>query len=224
MTDTIARLRSGKMIFETIVDLDNAMKFKKGGNVSIFEVVRDTAVYTDQKKGMRAGTAELSNIFGTTDFYKVVEQIVKKGQLEITQEFRDEKTEAKQKQVIDFLARNGVDARTNRPFTPDIIQSALKEAGVNIQNMPLEKQISEIVEKLKKIIPLKIETKKLKIKIPSVHTGKVYGLIQEYKEKEDWLSNGDLEVVLNIPVGLQMEFYDKLNGITHGSATSEEMK
>jgi ribosome maturation protein SDO1 len=212
------------MIFETMVDLDNAIKFRKGDTVSIFEVVRDTAVYTDQKKGMRAGTAELSNIFNTTDFYKVVEQIVKKGQIEVTQEYRDEKTEAKRKQVVDFLAKNGVDARTGRPFTPDIIQSALKEAGVNIQNMPLEKQISEIVEKLKKIIPLKIETKKLKIRIPSVHTGKVYGLIQEYKESDEWLANGDLEVVLNIPVGIQMEFYDKLNGITHGSATSEEMK
>ena len=95
---------------------------------------------------------------------------------------------------------------------------------MNIQNVPIEKQIPEIVEKLRKIIPLKIETKKLRIKIPSVHTGKVYGLIQEYKESEDWLANGDLEVVLNIPVGIQMEFYDKLNGVTHGSATSEEMK
>ena len=26
MTDTIARLRSGKLIFETVVDLDNALK------------------------------------------------------------------------------------------------------------------------------------------------------------------------------------------------------
>ena len=86
MTDTIARLRSGKIIFETMVDLDNAIKFRKGENVSIFEVVRDTAVYTDQKKGMRAGSAELMNIFATTDFYKVVEQIVKKGQIEVTQE------------------------------------------------------------------------------------------------------------------------------------------
>jgi len=45
------------------------------------------------------------------------------------------------------------------------------------------------------------------IKIPAEHTGKVYGLVQEYKEKENWLSNGDLEVVVNIPVGLQEDFY-----------------
>jgi ribosome maturation protein Sdo1 len=49
-------------------------------------------------------------------------------------------------------------------------------------------------------------------------------LIQEYKEKEDWMSNGNLEVVLNIPVGMLMEFYDKLNSITHGSALTSEIR
>ena len=69
-----------------------------------------------------------------------------------------------------------------------------------------------------------IETKKIKIKIPVEHTGKVYGLINEYKEKEDWHSDGSLEVVLNIPVGMLMDFYDKLNSITHGSAITSEVK
>ena len=56
-----------------------------------------------------------------------------------------------------------------------------------------------------------------------MHTGKAYGLLAEYKEKEEWLSNGDLQITLNIPVGIQMEFYDKLNSITHGSAITEEI-
>ena len=73
MTDTVARLRSGKLIFETMVDLDSAMKLKKGNNVSIGEVIRDTAIYTDQKKGMRAGNAELEQAFATTNFEKIVE-------------------------------------------------------------------------------------------------------------------------------------------------------
>ena len=37
MTDTLARLRSGKLIFETMVDLDNAMKLKRGEDVDINE-------------------------------------------------------------------------------------------------------------------------------------------------------------------------------------------
>jgi len=224
MTDTIARLRSGKLIFETMVDLDSAMKLKKGEKVDISSVIRDTAVYLDQKKGMKAGKDELENVFGTNEFAKIVEQIVKKGQIEITQEFRDEAIETRKKQIIDFLTKNAVDSRTGRPFTPDILESSLKEAGVRIDNQSIEKQIKNIVDKLKNIIPIKIETKKIKIRIPAQFTGRVYGLIQEYKEKEDWLGNGDLEVILSIPMGMQMDFYDKLNSITHGSAITSEVK
>ena len=224
MTDTLARLRTGKLTFETMVDLDSAMKLRKGENVNINDVIKDTAIYTDQKKGMQAGKNELEIVFGTTELAVAVEKIVKKGEIEVTQQFRDESTEQKRKQIIDFLTRNAVDARTNHPFTPDVLESAIKQAGINIENKPIENQIKVITDKLRTIIPIKIETKKVKIKIPAQHTGKVYGLIQEYKEKEDWLPNGDLEVIINIPVGVQMDFYDKLNGVTHGSALTEEMK
>jgi len=224
MTDTIARLRSGKLTFETMVDLDNAVKLRKGETVDIKEVIRDTAVYTDLKKGMHAGKDELENVFGTTELPVVVEKIVKKGQVEVTQEFRDEALENRKKQIIDFLARNAVDARTNRPFTPDMLENSLKEAGVKIEDRPVDKQISAVLDRLKTIIPIKVETKKIKIKIPAEHTGRAYGIIQEYKEKENWLGDGSLEVVLNIPVGIQGEFYDKLNNITHGSAITEEVK
>lgn len=224
MTDTIARFRSSKLIFETVVDLDSAMKLKRGESVNISQVIRDTAIYTDQKKGMRAGHAELEQAFGTTTFEKIVENIVKKGMIEVTQEFRDEALENRKKQIIDFLTRNAVDAQSGRPFTPNIIENSLKEAGIKIENKNVESQITGIIEKLKKIIPLKVQTKRLKINVPAMHTGKVYGLLQEYKEKEEWLSNGDLQITLNIPVGIQMEFYDKLNSITHGSAITQEIK
>lgn len=224
MTDTIARLRSGKLTFETMVDLDNAIKLRKGGGVNINNIIKDSAIYLDQKKGMRAGKAELENVFGTTELPLIVEQIVRKGQIEVTQEFRDEVLESKKKQIIDFLVRNAVDARTNRPFTPDILNKAIKEAGIKIENKNIEDQINNFIEKLKMIIPIKLETKKIRIKIPAIHTGRIYGLLQDYKEKEDWLSNGDLEIILNLPIGLQMDFYDKLNSITHGSAITNEVK
>jgi ribosome maturation protein SDO1 len=224
MGDTIAKLRSGKLFFETMVDLDNAMKLRKGGEVSMSDVIRDNAIYTNLGKGMKAGSAELEQAFGTSEFEKVVEQIVKKGIIEVSQEFRDEALEARRKQVVDFLVRNAIDGQTGRPFTPDTLQNALKDVGVKIENKNIENQITRIVDSLKQVIPIKIETKKLKVIVPAVHTGKAYGLLTEYKEKEEWLSNGDLQITLNIPVGIQMEFYDKLNSITHGSAITEEIK
>jgi len=224
MVDTIARLRIGKLDFETMVDLDNAMKLKKGLPVNIVDVIRDNFVYTDLKKGMRAGKAELELSFGTTELSACVEKIVRKGEIEVTQEFRDEALENRRKQIIDFLSRNAVNAQNNRPFTPDLLESALKQSGAKIENVSVEKQISKILEGLKTIIPIKIETKKIKIKIPAQFTGQVYGLIQEYKEKEDWLSDGSLEVILNVPVGVLMDFYDRLNKITHGAALTSEIR
>ena len=224
MTDTIARLRHDNKVFETMVDLDSAMKIRKGESSDVNEAVRDTVIWSDLKKGMRAGDNDLKDAFGTTEFNHIVERIIKKGNLEVTQEYRDESLEQKKKQVVDFLVRNAVDAQTNRPFTPDIIESSIKQAGVKIENQLVDKQINRIMETLKSVLPIKIETKKIKIKIPAEHTGKVYGLIQDYKEKEDWLNDGSLEVILNIPVGIQSDFYDKLNNITHGSAITSEIK
>jgi ribosome maturation protein Sdo1 len=66
-----------------------------------------------------------------------------------------------------------------------MIENSLKQAGVKIENAPVEKQLKNIVDGLKKIIPIKIETKKIRVKIPPQFTGQSYGLIQEYKEKED---------------------------------------
>ena len=224
MGDTIAKLRSGKLFFETMVDLDSAMKLRKGDEISMGDVIRDNAVYTNLGKGMKAGSAELESAFGTTEFEKVVAHIVKKGIIEVSQEFRDEALENRRKQVVDFLVRNAIDARTGRPFTPETIENALKDAGAKIENKNVDQQINGIVDSLKSVLPLKIETKKLKVTIPAMHTGKAYGVVNEYKEKEEWLSNGDLQITLNIPVGIQMEFYDKLNGVTHGSAITEEIK
>jgi len=224
MTDTVAKLRSGKLFFETMVDLDSAMKLRRGGEISISEVIRDNAVYTNLGKGMKAGSAELMQAFGTSEFEKVVEHIVKKGIIEVSQDFRDEALENRRKQVVDFLVRNAIDARTGRPFTSETIGNALKDAGSRIENKNIEQQIPGIVDSIKAILPIKIETKKLKVTIPAMHTGKAYGVVTEYKEKEEWLSNGDLQITLNIPVGIQMEFYDKLNGVTHGSAITEEIR
>ena len=58
----------------------------------------------------------------------------------------------------------------------------------------------------------------------AVHTGQVYGIINPYKESEKWLDDGSLEVVVRVPSGINMDFYDKLNSVTHGSAVTEEIK
>ena len=88
----------------------------------------------------------------------------------------------------------------------------------------LRQQVGEIVEQLSKVLPLKIEMKKVKLVVPAIHTGKAYGIVKEHMVKEDWKNNGDLEVVVEMPTALIFDFYDKVNSATHGSVMSEELK
>ena len=84
--------------------------------------------------------------------------------------------------------------------------------------------MNDLVIKLATVIPIKVETKKIKITIPARFSAQVYGMLKDYKESEEWLGNGDLQVIMNIPSGLQIDFYDKLNSVTHGAIVSEELK
>jgi len=222
MTQTIARIKQAGKHFEIMVNLDDALKFK-GGEVTSIEAGGDK-IFTDSKKGMIASTSDLNEAFGTTNISDVVEKIIKNGEILVSQEHRDEEKEKKFKQIVDFLTNNTLNPQTGNPHTSERIKNALEQAHINIKNLPVEDQIKDIVSEISKIIPIKIETKKIKITVPAVHTGKVYGVINQYKEQEKWLDDGSLEVIVNIPAGIIMNFYDKLNTLTHGSVLSEEIK
>lgn len=222
MTNTLARIKKAGKNFEIIVDLDDSLKFKKG-EISTIEAEGDK-IFTDSKKGQVASSNDLKSSFGTEDVEEIVSRIVKEGEIQLTQEHRSAKQEQKFKQVINFLVTNSINPQSGNPHTPERIKSALEQSHVNIKNAPIEDQMPGIVEELSKIIPLKIETKKVKITIPAMNTGKAYGVISQYKQKENWLDNGDLEVVVAVPAGIIIDFYDKLNDVTHGAALTEEIK
>lgn len=223
MTQTIARIKQKGKHFEIMVDLDRALRYRKGlsNAIDFLEIDR---VFTDHKKGTVPPATELNDCFGTDDISQIASRIVKSGEIQTTQEYRSDEKDKKVRQVVDFLSMNAVDPQSGRKMTPERIKTALEEAHVNIKNTSIESQMSEIMEQIQKVLPIKMETKRIKVTIPAIHTGKAYGLVNSYKEKEDWLANGDLEVVVSIPAGLAMDFYDKLNSSTHGSVLTQEIK
>ena len=224
MVNVTARIKTRGKPFEILVDLDSALNLKKGLNVNIMNVLAIDQVFTDHKKGMKAAEKDLMECFGTINVQEIAAKIIKSGEIMLPLDYKNAERENRVKQVVDFLAKNALDPATGRPHSAERIKSALELAGVKVENRPVEDQITKIISDLRKVLPIKIEAKKLKILIQAVHTGKVYGLLTQYKEKEDWMPNGDLSVVINIPAGMQMDFYDKLNAVTHGSSIVEEVK
>jgi ribosome maturation protein SDO1 len=219
--NTIARIRKGSTHFEVLVNLEDAIKVKKG--LSDYLIVEGDAIFTDIKRGDRASNAELQTAFGTSDVDTIGKEIVKHGDVLVDQAHRTEEQEQKVKQVVNFLATNAIDPQSGQAITPERIKNALNEAHVNIKNAPIENQIQDILVSIQKIMPIKLETRKIKVTVPAIQTGKAYGILSIYKERENWLSDGSLEAIVNVPAGILIDFYDKLNSATHGSALTEDM-
>jgi len=222
MTQTLARIKKAGKNFEIMVDMERALSFKKGESSGDF--LEMDKIFSDSKKGEVSPSSDLKEAFQTEDINEISEKIVKNGEVLVSQEQRSEEHEKNIKQVVDFLVTNSINSQTGNPHTPERIKSAITEAHINIKNAPVENQIKEIMEQLSRVIPIRLETKKVKITIPAIYTGKAYGVINQYKEEENWLNDGSLEITAKIPSGIIMEFYDKLNSVTHGSAVTEEIK
>jgi ribosome maturation protein SDO1 len=221
MAQVTARIKVKGKHYEILVDLDEALKVKMGkGDVNRALVTPN--VFSDIKKGMHAPKAELVEAFGSDNAYEIAKKIMISGEIQKTQEFRDNERENRIKQVVSLILRNAVD-QNGRPYTEERLKRAIEETHYSFDNRPAEQQMPALLEKLKTVIPIKVETKRIKLVIPAQYTGQVYGLLKDYKESEEWLSNGSLQAVINIPAGMQLDFYDKLNNITHGAVQSQEI-
>lgn len=223
MTQTEARVTKKGKKYEILVDLEEALKIRDKKDNNIGNAVLTSAIFHNLKSGDTASGAELESDFGTTDFNEVCLRIITHGEIVLPAEYIKKMQEGKYKQVVDFLVKNAVSPQ-GIPYTPDRIMTVLKEANVHVKNEPIDKQVGNILEQIQKIIPIKIEVKKVRITIPAEFTGKAYGVVSDFKQDEEWLSNGDLRITVGVPAGLIFDFYDKLNGVTHGAALTEEIK
>ena len=152
----IARLKTHGQSFELLVDCDNALLLKEGREVAIRDVLAAMNVFSDAKKGIAASETAMKQIFGTSDVEEVARQIIKKGEVQITQEHREKIREQKKKQAIDIIHRNGVDPKTHSPHPITRLENALKEAKFHFdERKPVQEQVQEALKALKPILPIR---------------------------------------------------------------------
>ena len=83
---TTARITLGGEHFEILVKPDLALDYKMGKEVAVSQIVAIEEIYLDANKGTRASTENLQKNFGTIEPIKVAEEIIKRGELQLTTE------------------------------------------------------------------------------------------------------------------------------------------
>jgi len=223
----IARLKTHNQNFEILVDCNMAIAVKEGKSVNMKDVLAALKIFSDAKKGLEASENSMKQIFQTSDAEEVAKIIIQKGEIQLTSEYRTNLREQKRKRIISMLHANGVDPKTHLPHPPQRIENALEEAKFHFDEFkPLQEQIQDAIKKLRPILPIKFEIKRIAIKIPGEFAAKSYQVLNSFgtKLKEEWLSDGSLATVLEIPGGLENDFYDKINSLTHGNVETKVLK
>jgi ribosome maturation protein SDO1 len=219
----IARLRKEGQVFEILVDCDAALEYKKGKAIGLDRIVATDDIFSDVKKGDRVSTTLLQRVFGTTDAMKIADIIIKQGDVQMTAKHRAQERDEKRKRIINLIHRNAVDSKTGLPHPPQRIERAMEEAGVHIDDSKgAEEQVEEVLKKLRLIIPIKFEKREIAVKIPAQYAGQSFGTLKKYKLlKDEWQNDGSLLAVVEIPAGLQEDFFGELNKISHGEVESK---
>jgi len=223
----IARLKTHGQSFEILVDCSNALALREGREIDMHDVLAAMQVFSDAKKGLAASETAMRQIFGTNDAEEVARQIIQKGENQLTQEYREKLREDKRKQIISIIHRNGVDPRTHLPHPPQRIENAFIEAKFHVDEfMPVQEQVQEALKVLRPVLPIKLEIKEVALKIPPEYAPKCYSTVKQFGTmlREEWQTNGYWVAVVEIPGGLESDFYDKLNKICHGNVESKVLK
>jgi ribosome maturation protein SDO1 len=218
-----ARITKHHTHFEILVDPEKALDFRKGKPVSIENVLAVQDVFKDASKGERAGAHELEASFNTSDVFKVAEEIIRHGEVQLTTEQRRKMAEEKRNQIADIISRQGINPQTKLPHPVTRILNAMDEARVQIDVIkPAQEQVETVLDKIRPIIPIAFERLEVAIKVPAEHAGRLSSHLHSLAtvRKEEW-QGAYFFALIEIPAGMQADIFKKLNDLTGGRVESK---
>ncbi|GAA0678405.1 ribosome assembly factor SBDS [Natronoarchaeum mannanilyticum] len=221
-----ARLESHGERFEVLVDPDAALEIKRGDfEGELEDVIAAEDVFENASRGDRPAESDLEEVFGTTDSLEIIPEVIQRGEIQITAEQRREMQEQKHKQLVNQITRNAVNPQMDdAPHPPDRIESALEDAGFDVDPMePVEEQVDDALDALRPIIPIRFDEVTVAVQVPPEQAGSAQAQLREFGDlqREEWQGDGSWIGVLQFPAGLQNEFFDRANEVTGGEAETQ---
>lgn len=210
--------------FEILVDADIALEVREGKQIEqVFgSLLASDEIYKDAKKGERASSKDLLDCFGTEEILPIVKKILLEGRVELTTEQKRRKMEQLRKEIINYISKNAINPLTKTPHPPQRIELALEQAKVTLDpTKPLKKQVEQVIEKIRPIIPLSFDREVMGISVPINYASRVLGYLNKFEIVEKkWTSDG-LEIKIKISSGMKQEVVGHLYSITAGQVKFE---
>ncbi|MCI4317513.1 MAG: ribosome assembly factor SBDS [Thermoplasmata archaeon] len=213
--------------FEVLVDPAAVQAIKDGKEVDLSDKLALDQVFKDVKKGDKISEEHLEKIFHTRNLVDIARQIIQKGEVQVTTDQRHQLQTEKHRQIVATIARNAMNPQTGAPHPPARIEAAMLEAKVHVDPFrSADVQVQEIIAKLRPLLPIRLDSVRVKVRVPGQYYPKVIGEIKGLGKMSDeqWMADGAWSATLEIPAGVQTELYEKLSARTKGTAETTLVK
>ena len=227
----VARLEKSGVHFEILVDPEIALHFREEkGNVKLDldDLLAAQGVFVGPARdGEKASDEELMKVFQTKNLEEAVKQVLLKGDLQLTTDQRRRMVERKKRLIIEHIARNAINPQTKAPHPPQRIETAMDEARIHLDPFKsVEKQVEDVLKAIRPLIPIRIETVQIAVKFPAEQAGKATSALRGWGElkQQAWQADGSFIALVEIPGGMQNEFFSELNKRTHGEVETRMVR
>lgn len=216
------RYKKGGEQFEVLVDFDKLNEFKKNSTeMSVYDVLADTKIFKDQRRGEIASENIVKKIFPKMLEEEIIKEILTKGECQIPTSFLNKLRDKKKVQVINYIAENSINPVTKSKYTYSMIESEVNKIKYSFKHeISFKNQAKEVLDILKKSMPITISKIILIIKVPGEFCGNFYGGFRKYGEirKESFDDNGNLHLHIEINESILDEVINFVKGKSNNSA------
>ncbi|BFZ56197.1 hypothetical protein PYCC9005_003239 [Savitreella phatthalungensis] len=166
---SVVRLKWGGKRFELACYKNKVLEWRSGVEKDIDEVLQIESVFTNVSKGAVASNEDVKKAFGDKSREDVVQEILKKGELQVGDKERGAMTGTIHKDIVSIISDKTVDPRTRRPYTTGMIDKALAEIGFSVGTTKSAK--SQALDAIKMLqaqgtIPIERATMKVRVTCP----------------------------------------------------------
>lgn len=216
----IVRLQKNNIKVEVIGKPGMVTKFREG-KCGLNDAVVDDRFYSDVAKGDLLGDGDL----GAFDCRgrELLELVLKTGKYSLTAREKQEMTETRKAQVIEFIHSNFVDSTTGVPHPVTRIESALAQIKARYDpDESAEKIGRSLIPKLQTVIRLAESIIEGTVKVPVGMVGCIMGICHKYGTvKNEEYGTETMSMNMVISPGKYETFIDQLGKMSKGQAVFE---
>ncbi|KAJ1922250.1 hypothetical protein H4219_000112 [Mycoemilia scoparia] len=154
---SIVRLKKGGKRFEIACYKNKVSEWRSGVEKDLSEVLQIEQIFTNVSKGQVANQEDLVKQFKTDDTEKIMMEILRKGEQQVSQKERGHKLDEISRDIATIIAEKCVNPNTKRAYTVNIIEKAISDLHYSVNpNKSTKQQALDVIKQLqaKNLIPI----------------------------------------------------------------------